>query len=152
MSWGAAAWLMLGASTVLLLLGLPVAFSFLVINLAGALLFLGGEAGLTQLARNSVVSVASFSLTPIPLFILMGEVLFHTGLAVKVIDGVERLVRQVPGRLAGGAGGAGTVLYAISGSTTSPTAVLGSPMLPGMLSRGSHPTLASRPLVADRGR
>src|SRR5881396_594359 len=73
MSWGAAAWLMLGGSTVLLFLGLPVAFSFLVINLAGALLFLGGEAGLTQLARNSVVSVASFSLTPIPLFILMGE-------------------------------------------------------------------------------
>src|SRR5439155_1613415 len=76
MSWGAAAWLMLGGSTVLLFLGLPVAFSFLVINLGGALLFLGGEAGLTQLARNSVVSVASFSLTPIPpsaLTVLLGS-------------------------------------------------------------------------------
>src|SRR5438034_6493297 len=100
MSWGAAAWLMLGGSTVLLFIGLPVAFSFLVINLVGAVLFLGGEAGLTQMVRNAVLSVASFSLTPIPLFVLMGEVLFHTGLAVKVIDGVERLVRQVPGRLA----------------------------------------------------
>src|SRR3989442_1512459 len=105
MSWGAAAWLMLGGSTVLLFLGLPVAFSFLVINLAGALLFLGGEAGLTQLARNSVVSVASFSLTPIPLFILMGEGLFHTGLAVKVIHGVERLARPRPRRPGGGRGG-----------------------------------------------
>src|SRR5258707_6994232 len=106
MSWEAAAWLMLGGSTFLLFLGLPVACSFIVINLVGAVLFLGGEAGLVQLARNSVGSVASFSLTPIPLFILMGEVLFHTGLAVKVIDGVERLIRQVPGRLArvGGAG------------------------------------------------
>ena len=66
MSWQAAAWLMLGGSTVLLFLGLPVAFTFLAINLAGAVLFLGGEAGLTQLARNSVGSVASFSLTPIP--------------------------------------------------------------------------------------
>ena len=72
---------------------LPVAFSFLVINLLGAWLFLGGEAGLVQFARNSVGSVASFSLTPIPLFILMGEVLFHTGLAVKVIDGVEKVTR-----------------------------------------------------------
>ena len=35
---------MLGGSTALLFLGLPVAFSFLVINLAGALLFLGGRA------------------------------------------------------------------------------------------------------------
>src|SRR5438067_8471156 len=100
MSWDAAAWLMLGGSTVLLFLGLPVAFSFLVINLLGARLFLGGEAGLVQLARNCIGSVASFSLTPIPLFILMREVLFHTGLAVKVIDGVARVIHQVPERLA----------------------------------------------------
>src|SRR6478736_3614875 len=117
---------MLGGSTLLLFLGLPVAFSFLVINLLGAWLFLGGEAGLVQLARNCVGSVASFSLTPIPLFILMGEVLFHTGLAVKVIDGVERLIRQVPGRLAVVAVVAGTVFSPISGSTIATTAMLGS--------------------------
>src|SRR5947199_326333 len=148
MSWGAAAWLMLGGSTVLLFLGLPVAFSFLVINLAGALRFLGGEAGLVQFARNCVGSVASFSLTPIPLFILMGEVLFHTGLAVKVIDGVERLIRQVPGRLAVVAVIAGTVFSAISGSTIATTAMLGSLMLPVMLARGYHPTMATGPLMA----
>ena len=148
MSWDAAAWLMLGGSTLLLFLGLPVAFSFLVINLLGALLFLGGEAGLVQLARNSVGSVASFSLTPIPLFILMGEVLFHTGLAVKVIEGVERLIRQVPGRLAVVAVVAGTVFSAISGSTIATTAMLGSLMLPVMLSRGYHPTMATGPLMA----
>src|SRR5947199_1790210 len=148
MSWGAAAWLMLGGSTVLLFLGLPVAFSFLVINLAGALRFLGGEAGLTQLARNSVVSVASFSLTPIPLFVLMGEVLFHTGIALKVIDGVERLIQQVPGRLAVVAVVAGTIFSAISGSTIATTAMLGSLMLPVMLSRGYHPTMATGPIMA----
>jgi tripartite ATP-independent transporter DctM subunit len=148
MSWDAAAWLMLGGSTVLLFLGLPVAFSFLVINLLGAWLFLGGEAGLVQLSRNSVGSVASFSLTPIPLFILMGEVLFHTGLAVKVIDGVERLIRQLPGRLAVVAVVAGTVFSAISGSTIATTAMLGSLMLPVMLARGYHPTMATGPLMA----
>jgi len=148
MSWQLAAWLMLGGSTALLFLGLPVAFSFLVINLVGALVFLGGEAGLVQLARNSVISVASFSLTPIPLFILMGEVLFHTGLAVKVIDGVERLIREVPGRLAVVAVVAGTVFSAISGSTIATTAMLGSLMLPVMLARGYHPTMATGPLMA----
>src|SRR5437660_4370172 len=139
---------MLGGSTVLLFLGLPVAFSFLVINLLGAILFLGGEAGLVQLARNSVGSVASFSLTPIPLFILMGELLFHTGLAVKVIDGVERLIRQVPGRLAVVAVVAVSVFSAISGSTIATTAMLGSLMLPVMLARGYHPTVATGPIVA----
>jgi len=125
-----------------------VAFSFLVINLLGAVLFLGGEAGLVQLARNSVGSVASFSLTPIPLFILMGEVLFHTGLALKVIDGIERLVRQVPGRLAVVAVVAGTVFSAISGSTIATTAMLGSLMLPVMLARGYNPVLATGPIMA----
>jgi tripartite ATP-independent transporter DctM subunit len=148
MSWQAAAWLMLGGSTVLMFLGLPVAFSFLAINLAGAWIYLGGEAGLVQLARNSVQSVTSFALTPIPLFILMGEVLFHTGLAVKVIDGIERLIREVPGRLAVVAVVAGTVFSAISGSTIATTAMLGSLMLPVMLARGYHPTIAAGPIMA----
>ena len=148
MSWGAAAWLLLGGSTVLLFVGLPVAFSFLVINLVGAYLWLGGEPGLAQLARNSVNSVMSFSLTPIPLFVLMGEVLFHTGLAVKVIDGIERLIAQVPGRLAVVAVVAGTVFSAISGSTIATTAMLGSLMVPVMLARGYHPTLATGPVMA----
>jgi len=147
-SWEAAAWLLLGGSTALMFLGLPVAFAFLAINLAGAAIFLGGEAGMMQLARNSVASVTSFALTPIPLFILMGEVLFHTGLAVKVIDGVERLIRQVPGRLAVIAVVAGTVFSAISGSTIATTAMLGSLMLPVMLARGYHPTLATGPIMA----
>jgi len=148
MSWQGAAWLMLGGSTVLIFLGLPVAFSFLVINIIGAWLFFGGEPGLVQLARNSVASVASFALTPIPLFVLMGEVLFHTGLAVKVIDGVERLIRNVPGRLAVVAVVAGTVFSAISGSTIATTAMLGSLMLPVMLARGYHPVMATGPIMA----
>ena len=148
MSWQAAAWLLLGGSTALMFLGLPVAFAFLAINLLGAWIYLGGDAGMMQLARNAVASVTSFALTPIPLFILMGEVLFHTGLAVKVIDGIERLIREVPGRLAVIAVVAGTVFSAISGSTIATTAMLGSLMLPVMLARGYHPTLATGPIMA----
>ena len=131
---------------------MPVALSFVAINIVGAWLFLGGEAGLAQVVRNSVVSVMNFSLTPIPLFILMGEVLFHTGLAIKVIDGVERLIRQVPGRLAVVAVVAGTVFSAISGSTIATTAMLGSLMLPVMLARGYHPTMADGPDHGHRRR
>jgi tripartite ATP-independent transporter DctM subunit len=148
MPWQAASWLLLGGSTVLLFLGLPVAFSFLGINIIGAVLFLGGEPGLVQLARNSVDSVRSFSLTPIPMFVLMGEVLFHTGLAVKVLDAVERLITRVPGRLAVIAVVAGTIFSAISGSTIAVTAMLGSLMVPLMLERGYHPVLATGPIIA----
>ncbi len=148
MSWQLAALLMLGGSTVLLLIGMPVALSFVAINIVGAWLFLGGEAGLAQIVRNSVVAVMNFSLTPIPLFVLMGEILFHTGLAIKVIDGVERLIKQVPGRLAVVAVVSGTVFSAISGSTIATTAMLGSLMLPVMLARGYHPRMATGPIMA----
>ena len=95
MDWQFAAWLLLGGSTLLLFLGLPVAFTFLAVNLVGA-----GSGWAANRAwcssRATVSSVTSFALTPIPLFVLMGEVLFHTGLAVKVIDGIERLMRRCP--------------------------------------------------------
>jgi tripartite ATP-independent transporter DctM subunit len=148
MSWQIASLLLLGGSTVLLFIGMPVALSFTAINLIGAVLFLGGDAGLHQLLRNSSAAAINFSLTPIPLFILMGEVLFHTGLAVKVIDAVERLIRHVPGRLAVVAVVAGTVFSAISGSTIATTAMLGSLMAPVMLARGYHPTMAVGPIMA----
>src|SRR3989304_4640443 len=148
MSWQMASLLLLGGSTVLLFVGMPVAISFIAINVIGAILFLGGDAGLHQVARNSVAAAINFSLTPIPLFILMGEVLFHTGLALKVIDGVERLIRQVPGRLAVVAVVAGTIFSPLSGSTIATTALLGSLMLPVMLSRRSHPVRAPGPIMA----
>ena len=148
MSWQLASLLLLGGSTALLLIGMPVAFSFIAINILGAILFLGGDAGLSQMLRNSAAAVLNFSLTPIPLFVLMGEVLFHTGLALKVIDGIERLVRQVPGRLAVVAVVAGTVFSAISGSTIATTAMLGSLMLPVMLARGYNPVIATGPIMA----
>ena len=147
-SWQLAALLLLGGSTVLLFMGIPVAFSFFAVNLVGAWLYLGGAVGIEQIVRNSVVAVANFSLTPIPLFVLMGEILFHTGLALKVIDGIERLIKQVPGRLAVVAVVAGTVFSAISGSTIATTAMLGSLMLPVMLSRGYQPAMAAGPIMA----
>src|SRR5262249_52512875 len=148
MSWQIASLLLLGGSTVLLFMGIPVAFSFIAINLIGAVLFLGGDAGVHQLVRNSAAAVVNFSLTPIPLFVLMGEVLFHTGLALKVTAAIDRLIRQVPGRLAVVAVVAGTVFSAISGSTIATTAMLGSLMLPIMLKRGYHPTMATGPIMA----
>lgn len=147
-SWQFAACLMLGGSTVLLFIGMPVALTFISINIIGAWLYMGGEPGMVQLVRSSVSSVMAFSLTPIPLFVLMGEILFHTGLAFKVIEGVERLIMRVPGRLAVVAVVAGTVFSAISGSTIATTAMLGSLMLPVMLARGYHPTIATGPIMA----
>jgi tripartite ATP-independent transporter DctM subunit len=151
MGWVEASLILFGGLVVVMGFGLPVAFAFLALNVVGALLFLGGEVGLAQLARNAVQSITSFSLTPIPFFVLMGEVLFHSGVAMKAIDAFALLIRRVPGRLAVIAIVAGTVFSAISGSTIATTALLGSLMLPTMLARGYEPRMAMGPLMGIGG-
>jgi tripartite ATP-independent transporter DctM subunit len=148
MDWVTASLILFGGLVAAMGIGLPVAVAFLLINILGALLFLGGEPGLPQLARNAVQSVTSFSLTPIPFFVLMGEVLFHTRVALRAIDAIAALIHRVPGRLAVITIVAGTIFSAISGSTIATTAMLGSLMLPTMLARGYEPRMAMGPIMA----
>jgi tripartite ATP-independent transporter DctM subunit len=151
MSWIEGSVLLFGGLIAAMALGLPVAFAFLVLNVVGAIFFLGGEAGLVQLVRNAVQSITSFSLTPIPFFVLMGEVLFHSGVALKAIDAFALIIRRVPGRLSVITIVAGTVFSAISGSTIATTALLGSLMLPTMLARGYDPRMAMGPIMGIGG-
>ena len=151
MNWIEATIILFGGLCFIMALGLPVAIAFLAINLVGAWIFLGGESGLIQFNRNAVQSVTSFALTPIPFFVLMGEVLFQSGVAMKAIDAFALLIRRVPGRLSVIAIVAGTVFSAISGSTIATTALLGSLMLPTMLARGYHPNMAMGPIMGIGG-
>jgi tripartite ATP-independent transporter DctM subunit len=151
MSWTEGSVLLFGGLVAAMGFGLPVAFAFLVLNVIGAIIFLGGEAGLVQLVRNAVQSITSFSLTPIPFFVLMGEVLFHSGVALKAIDAFALIIRRVPGRLSVITIVAGTVFSAISGSTIATTALLGSLMLPTMLARGYDPRIAMGPIMGIGG-
>jgi tripartite ATP-independent transporter DctM subunit len=150
-SWGAILTLMFASKVGLLLIALPVAFVFFTINIVGSYLIFGGVPGLEQMVRNEQLSVAQFSLVPIPLFVLMGEVLFHTGLAMKSVDAVDAVIRRVPGRLAVVALVAGTIFSAISGSTIATTAMLGSLLLPQMLERKYEPSTAMGPILAIGG-
>lgn len=149
MDWALTLSLMLGALILLLATGLPVAFAFIAVNVVGAYFILGGESGLIQMARNAFQSVANYSLAPIPLFILMGEILFQSRVAHRAIDAVERLVTRIPGRLAVVTVFGGTIFAALSGSTIANTAMLGSTLMPSMLKKGYHPTLAMGPIMAS---
>jgi len=141
--------LLLGGLAVLLLTGLPVASAFIAVTTVGAYFVLGGDRGILQLARNSAQSVANFQLAPIPLFILMGEILFQTGVAHRAIDAIERVVTRIPGRMSVVTIFGGTIFAALSGSTIANTAMLGGTLLPGMLKRGYHPSMAMGPIMAS---
>lgn len=151
MTWWTTLILLFGGLTLVLLTGAPIAMAFIGVNLVGALFFFGGAEGIGQVVRNGVGSITSFSLTPIPFFILMGELLLHSGVAMKAIDAFDNVIGKVPGRLAVVAVTAGTVFSAISGSTVATTALLGGLLLPQMLNRGYHPTMAMGPIMAIGG-
>ena len=151
MDWTTVLALLLGGILGLMALGVPVAVAFITVNAIGAFYLLGGDRGIAQLVRNMATSVANFAFTPIPLFVLMGEILFRTGLAVKAIDAVALLINRVPGRLGVIALIAGTIFSAISGSTIATTAMLGSLLLPEMLKRGYHRSIAMGPIMAIGG-
>ena len=151
MEWYEILAVLIGGLAALMMLGLPVVFSFFTVNLAGAFVFMGGAAGLEQLVRNAVDAAQNFALLPIPLFILMGEIMFHTGVAGQAIDAVDRLIARVPGRLSLVAIAGGTIFSSLSGSTIANTAMLGSTLLPEMYRRGYRPAISIGPIVAVGG-
>lgn len=150
LEWQWALVLMLGMVCVPMFLGLPVAFAFFAANIVGTYLFLGGEAGLVSMASEFQLAI-KFSLVPVALFILMGEILFHTGVAFKAIGAVDQLIRRVPGRLSVVSIAGGAIFSSLSGSTIANTAILGSVLLPDMLKRGYNPGIAMGPIMAVGG-
>ncbi len=151
MEWYWALCLLLGGAVLLLIVGLPVAFAFFAANLLGAFIFLRGEVGLSLIPIEYVFSISKYTLVPVALFILMGEILFQTGVAFRSIDAIDKLISRVPGRLSVVSVAGGTVFSSLSGSTIANTAILGNLLLPDMLKRGYHPTLAMGPIMAVGG-
>jgi tripartite ATP-independent transporter DctM subunit len=151
MPWYEAFALMIGAVLVLMMMGLPVALAFIAANIVGAVAFLGGERGIAQLINNSSSALTSFALVPVPLFLLMGELFFHTGLASRVFDAIDKLMGRVPARLSFVTVAGGTAFAALSGSSMASTAMLGSLMVPEMARRGYARVMSIGPILGVGG-
>lgn len=151
MGWVEVSGLMLGMVVGLMALGMPVAFAFLVADLVGAWVFLGGEIGIRQLVGNAVSSVTSFALVPVPLFLIMGELFFHTGLAMRVFDALDKCMGRVRGRLSYLTVVGGTMFATLSGSSMANTAMLGSLLVPEMTRRGYKPVMSIGPILGTGG-
>ena len=150
MEWWGILGLFILALLIVLASGFPIAFGFLLINLVGTLIFMG-PMGLQQMTLQIFSSLSTFALTPIPLFILMGELMFHSGIANNTIDVIDKWLGRVPGRLSLLAAGAGVLFAALSGSTLANTAMLGTVLLPEMRRRGYKTSMAVGPIIGVGG-
>ncbi len=135
---------------ILLISGFPIAFAFLFMDLLAILIFMG-PAGLKQITLQIFSSLSTFTLAPIPLFILMGELMFHSGIANNTIDVIDKWLGRLPGRLSLLAALGGTLFSALSGSTLANTAMLGTVLLPEMKRRGYKTSMAVGPIVGVGG-
>jgi tripartite ATP-independent transporter DctM subunit len=142
---------LLGGFVTLLLIGLPVAFSFLLVNIIGSFVFMGGIAGIEQMTFDTASALTNFTLAPIPLFVLMGEILFRSGVAFKTVNVIDGALGRIPGRLAIIAVAASTLFSSFTGSTISNTALLGSTLFPEMRKKGYSKTMSIGPIVGSGG-
>ncbi len=136
MEWWLALIIIMGALVFLLATGLPVAFSFMAINLIGVLIYWGGLSGFINLILSMFTSITFFALVPVAMFVLMGEVMFHSGIFVNAIDALDKWMGRLPGRLGLLAVGSATLFATLSGSSMGTTAMLGSILTPEMERKG----------------
>jgi tripartite ATP-independent transporter DctM subunit len=132
-------------------IGLPVAFAFLLIDIIGIMVFMGGLGNLPQLVLSIYNSLSTFVLAPVPLFILMGQIMFHSGMAYKAMDVIEIWLGKIPGRLSYLAIGGGTVFASLSGSSMASAAMMGSTLVPEMQSRGYSKEMTLGPILGSGG-
>ena len=122
--------------------GLPVAFAFMVLNIIGLYIVTGGIVGLKLLPGAIYTSVATFPLLALPMFFLLGELLFHSGVFGMVMDVTDKWIGKVRARLLFVALGSGTIMAALSGAGMADTALLGSTIYPEVERRGYDRRLA----------
>ena len=151
MDWYSALGLLLGLIVLFMLIGMPIAFAFLSANLIGAWIFMGGPNGVIQVLNNGFGALSSFSLVPIPLFLLMGELFFRTGLGMRMFNAIDVLMGKVPGRLSYVTVVGGTGFATVSGSSMGSTALLGSVLVPEMTRRGYKKHMAIGPIMGTGG-
>ena len=151
MEWWLVIMLLLGGMLTLLAIGLPVAFAFLAVNVVGAFFIMGGWAGVGQVIPGMFTSLTSFVLIPVPLFIFMGEVMFHSGIGMEAINVLDKWLGRLPGRMSLLTIASGTLFSALSGSTIANTALLGTTLMPEMSRRGYKKPMSIGPIVGSGG-
>jgi tripartite ATP-independent transporter DctM subunit len=151
MAWWIILLIIVAGLLVLFAIGVPVAFSFLFVNMVAAYFLWGGQKGLDQIILSIYGSVINFTMLPIPLFVLMGEVMFRSGVAPRMIEALDKWLGSIPGRLSLIAVMSGTLFSTLSGSSMASTAMLGSLLVPEMEKRGYKKAMSIGPILGSGG-
>lgn len=111
---------------------MPVGFAMALVGVLGFSYVVSWNAGLRMLAKDFYSIFGSYSLTVVPLFILMGQVTFHAGISRRLFDTAYRFIGHLPGGLAIATVASCAGFAAICGSTNAAAATMATVALPEM--------------------
>lgn len=150
MDWWIVMILLFGGLIVVMLTSIPIAFAF-IFFLFVAVFFLMGASGFEQIISSMADSLARFSLVPVPMFILMGSIIFYSGMVDNIIGVIDDWLGRLSGRLSLLAIVSGTVFAALTGSTMGSVAMLGTMLVPKMREHGYSDDMILGPIMGAGG-
>ena len=130
---------------------MPVAYVMALVGYVGFTIMISGKAGLTLLSRNIYETFSSYGLTTIPLFILMGQLAFNSGIGRRLYDTAYKFIGSTRGGLAMATVSACTAFGAVCGSSPATAATMATVGLPEMKRYGYADELASGSVASGGG-
>lgn len=132
------------------LTGLEIAFAMLAVGFVGYAILNDFNTAVSLLANDFLESLSSYSLTAVPLFVLMGQIAFNAGIARRLYETTHKFFGHIPGGLAIATVVGATVFKAICGSVVATVATFASVAIPEM-DRYSYGKKLSTGIVATVG-
>ena len=130
------AFVLLGLFIILLVIGVPIAFS---IGLAVLAVLVYSDLSLLIFAQRIANAADNFALLAIPLFILAGELMNRGGMTLRLIDFAQAIIGHIRGGLGHSCVLASLIFANVSGSAVADTTAVGSVMVPAMKKKGYNP-------------
>ena len=117
---------------ILFAIGMPISFAMAFAGVAGYAYLVSPEVGFSLLPRDVFEQFASYPLSVIPMFVLMGCYAFAAGIGKKLFETAHAIFGHMPGGLAVATIAASTVFGAVCGSTSATCATIGRIAIPEM--------------------
>jgi len=132
----------------LIALGVPIAFAMAAVGIVGGYVLTGFTATVSQVGMNAWEESTEFILIALPMFVLMGQLVFHLRLAEDLYDAVQKWLGRLPGGMAITAVVASAAFGAVTGVSSAAVATMGAMTIPEMRRYKYDEALATGSLAA----
>lgn len=132
----------------LMVLGMPIAFTMVLVGFLGISYLTSLDGGLFLLSDSFYYQFTSYTMLVVPLFVFMGEIAFHSGISKRIYKTAHTWLGFIPGGLAVATIGACAGFAAICGSSTATAATMGIVSLPEMKKHKYDPAFATGTVAA----